>query len=136
MRIKNIISVILLLTLLITGCNNTGNDSETEDNIVPVNIQKVSKGQISNTYTYGGKINPKQQITISSKVAGKVKEVYFDIGDYVKEGDVLFKLDETDLQNNIKALEAQLKSAQATVNMGQVGLSSAKGSQYQQQKAN
>ena len=46
MRIKNIISVILLLTLLITGCNNTGNDSETEDNIVPVNIQKVLKVNI------------------------------------------------------------------------------------------
>lgn len=48
---------------------------------------------------------------------------------------VLFQLDETDLQNNIKALEAQLKSAQATVNMGQIGLSSAKGSQYKQQKS-
>lgn len=135
MTIKKLTSVLLLPVFLLSACSNTGGNNEIEEKVTPVYIQKVSKGQISDTFTYGGEINPKQQITVSSKVAGKVKEVYFDIGDYVKEGVVLFQLDETDLQNNIKALEAQLKSAQATVNMGQIALSSAKGSQYKQQKS-
>lgn len=137
MIIKKVILAILVSVLIITGCSNTNKDASNEikENVVPVTVKKISKGQISDNFSYGGKINPKQQITVSSKVAGKVKEVYFEIGDKVKEGDVLFRLDETDLRNNIKALEAQLKSAQASVNMGQVGLSSVKGSQYEQQKS-
>lgn len=137
MKAKKIIPVILALGILTTGCGQTNKEvmnEAVEEKITSVKIEQVSKGQISNTFTYGGKINPKQQITVTSKIAGKVKEVNFDIGDVVKEGDILFTLDEKDIQNTIRGLEAQLKSAQAAVNMSKIGLDSAKGSQQEQQK--
>lgn len=137
MKMKRLIPAVLALGILTVGCSQTNKEAMNEveeEKTTPVRVEQVSKGQISNTFTYGGKINPKQQITVTSKIAGKVKEVNFDIGDVVKAGDVLFTLDEKDIQNTIRSLEAQLKSAEAAVNMSQVGLNSAKGSQQEQQK--
>ncbi|KAE9636282.1 efflux RND transporter periplasmic adaptor subunit [Defluviitalea raffinosedens] len=136
MKMKRLIPMVLALGILTAGCGQTNQEvmNETEEKATPVKVEQVSKGQISNTFTYGGKINPKQQITVSSKIAGKVKAVNFDIGDVVKAGDILFTLDETDLKNTIRTLEAQIKSAEAAVNMSKVGLNSAKGSQQEQQK--
>ncbi|NLK98112.1 MAG: efflux RND transporter periplasmic adaptor subunit [Epulopiscium sp.] len=137
MKMKRLIPIVLALGMLTVGCGQTNQEAmnEVEEKSTPVKVEQVSKGQISNTFTYGGKINPKQQITVTSKIVGKVKEVNFDIGDVVKAGDVLFTLDEKDIQNTIRSLEAQIKSAEATVNMSKIGLNSAKGSQKEQQKS-
>ncbi|NLK21977.1 MAG: efflux RND transporter periplasmic adaptor subunit [Epulopiscium sp.] len=136
MKIKKLISIIMVLGIIATGCGRINKEAigKLEEKATPIKIEKTSRGRISNSFSYGGKINPKQQIHVISKMPGKVKELHFDVGDEVKTGDILFRLDEKDIENNIKLLEAQLKSADAAVSLGKVGLDSAKGSQQEQQK--
>ena len=55
----------------------------------------------------------KENIPIGAPVAGVVWEVYVKIGDYVKEGDPLFKLDDRELRSERKVREAMLASARA-----------------------
>ncbi|WP_058484879.1 efflux RND transporter periplasmic adaptor subunit [Defluviitalea phaphyphila] len=137
MKLKNLVLIIIILGLSVVGCSQVNEESTNqveEEKVTYVKVESVSKGEISNTLIYGGKINPKQQISVTPKIVGKVKEVNFDVGDSVKEGDILFTLDERDIQNTINNLEAQLKSAEASVNMSKLNLESAKGSQQEQQK--
>lgn len=67
------------------------------------------------------------------EVSGKVLKVYFDIGDTVKKGDILFKIDEEAIQDNIKDLEKQLEAVNLNIELQELGLTSAKDGQYRQQ---
>ncbi|MGE5754661.1 MAG: biotin/lipoyl-binding protein, partial [Planctomycetaceae bacterium] len=55
----------------------------------------------------------KENIPIGAAVAGVVWDVYVKVGDYVKKGDPLFKLDDRELQAERKVREAMLASARA-----------------------
>jgi RND family efflux transporter MFP subunit len=70
---------------------------------------------------------------VVSKVPGRVKQIFFKVGDTVKEDDILFSVDDKDIQDSIKSLELQLKSSQIAVDMAQKALASSKGSMLEQQ---
>ena len=57
---------------------------------------------------YAGRIEPSQQLQITSELAGKIEKVHVDQGDVVRAGDILIELDKSILQADRKRLEAQL----------------------------
>lgn len=73
----------------------------------------VRKGTLQVTVSASGALEPVRQVDLSFDVSGKVAEVLVDIGDVVKAGQVLARLDTTSLELNLRQAEAQLKSAQA-----------------------
>ncbi|MGB9889888.1 MAG: efflux RND transporter periplasmic adaptor subunit [Anaerolineae bacterium] len=73
----------------------------------------VRKGTLEVTVSASGSLEPVRQIDLSFDVSGKVAEVRVDIGDAVKAGQVLARLDTTGLELSLRQAEAQLKSAQA-----------------------
>jgi len=48
--------------------------------------------------TAAGDIGPADQVSVRPEVNGRLDELQVDVGDFVKKGDVLFKLDDKDLQ--------------------------------------
>ena len=62
-----------------------------------------------------GYVTARRQATVSSKVTGKVIEVLIEEGMKVKEGQVLARLDDTNIKASLNLSDAQLKSAQATL---------------------
>ena len=62
-----------------------------------------------------GYVTARRQATVSSKVTGKVIEVLIEEGLKVKEGQILARLDDTNIKASLHLAEAQLKSAQATL---------------------
>jgi HlyD family secretion protein len=62
-----------------------------------------------------GYVTARRQATVSSKVTGKVTEVLIEEGMKVKEGQVLARLDDTNIKASFLLSEAQLKSAQAAL---------------------
>ena len=70
-----------------------------------------------------------------ARFSGKVAKVNFDVGDSVKENDILFVMDEKDVQNGIDILQAQLESADAGVASARTGLELVTGSTMQNQIA-
>jgi len=67
---------------------------------------------------YIGIMEPSQQVPVLPKVAGEVLAVHFNVGDYVKAGDILFEIDPTVLEVSIAQTEAAVASAQAKANQG------------------
>jgi RND family efflux transporter MFP subunit len=62
-----------------------------------------------------GYVTARRQATVSSKVTGKVIEVLIEEGMKVKEGQVLARLDDTNVKASLQLAQAQLDSAKAAL---------------------
>ncbi|MDE2427789.1 MAG: efflux RND transporter periplasmic adaptor subunit [Burkholderiales bacterium] len=79
----------------------------------------VERGNITQTVTASGTLNPVALINVGSQVSGTVVELDADFNDRVKRGQVLLKLDPTIFNAQIKQSEASLASAMATHRLAQ-----------------
>jgi HlyD family secretion protein len=79
----------------------------------------VDSGNITQTVTATGTINPVALINVGSQVSGTVTELNADFNDHVKKGQVLLKLDPTIFNAQIRQFEAGLASAQASLRLAQ-----------------
>lgn len=56
-----------------------------------------------------------RQSTVSAQIAGRVVEINFDVGDFVKKGQVIARIDERAVAQAEAASEAQVREAQAAL---------------------
>ncbi len=59
---------------------------------------EVIHTNISCAVTAAGAIGPAEQVSVRPEINGKIEQLPVDIGDLVKKGDLLFKLDDKELQ--------------------------------------
>lgn len=76
-----------------------------------VSVEEIALGEIDNALVYSAKVEAESCIPVILKASGEVKDVYVKIGDEVKEGQVLFTIDQEDLYKNVRALNASYNSA-------------------------
>jgi HlyD family secretion protein len=62
-----------------------------------------------------GYVTARREATVSSKVTGKVMEVFVEEGMRVKEGQVLARLDDVNVRASLQLAEAQLESARSAL---------------------
>jgi HlyD family secretion protein len=79
----------------------------------------VDNGNITQTVTATGTINPVALINVGSQVSGTVVELKADFNDHVKKGQVLLKLDPAIFNAQIRQVEASVASAQASMRLAQ-----------------
>ncbi len=85
-------------------------------------VAMVDRGNITQTVTASGTINPVALINVGSQVSGTVVELNADFNDSVKKGQVLLKLDPIIFNAQIKQSEASLASAQASSRLAYANL--------------
>src|SRR5688572_30179063 len=64
-----------------------------------------------------GEIGPAEQVSVKPEINGKIEDLPVDLGDRVKKGDVLVKLDDKELQNQRASLVTEKE--RATLQVGQ-----------------
>lgn len=69
---------------------------EMSESVIQVKLQTPETGSLSRTTDFIGKIEPSESVNVYPEISGKVSEVYFEAGDTVQAGDLLFTLDDTD----------------------------------------
>lgn len=79
----------------------------------------VDNGNITQTVTATGTINPVALINVGSQVSGTVVELKADFNDHVKKGQVLLKLDPAIFNAQVRQVEASVASAQASMRLAQ-----------------
>ena len=82
----------------------------------------VDTGNLTQTVTASGTLNPVALVNIGSQVSGQVSELNADFNDRVKKGQVLLKLDPTIFNAQVKQAEASLASAEANRRLAQSNL--------------
>jgi multidrug efflux pump subunit AcrA (membrane-fusion protein) len=81
-----------------------------------VTVREVtSNGGDRTVLNASGYVTARRAATASSKVTGKVVEVLIEEGMRVKEGQVLARLDETNVKASLNVAKAQLESSQKSV---------------------
>lgn len=80
----------------------------------------ATRGTIEQTVTALGSLQPKEYVNVGAQVSGQLKKVYVEVGDEVKEGDLLAEIDakvyETEVAGErarLTDLTSQLAGAQA-----------------------
>jgi HlyD family secretion protein len=76
-------------------------------------------GEISGTITGSGHLQPRQDVSLSMATTGIVKVVNVEVGDTVRAGEVLVRLDDTDAQQAVDKAALQVASAQLDVDTAQ-----------------
>jgi len=86
----------------------------------------ASNGPASRTVLdASGYITARRQSTVSSKVTGKVVQVFIEEGKRVQEGQVLARLDDTNIKASLRLAEAQLDSIRSALDETRVRLKEA-----------
>ncbi|MCQ2749106.1 MAG: efflux RND transporter periplasmic adaptor subunit [Clostridia bacterium] len=91
-----------------------------------VSVEEIALDEIDNSLVYSAKVEAESVIPVILKASGEVKEVYVKIGDEVKEGQVLFTIDQEDLYKNVRALNASYNSAIAASNAAKANYENSK----------
>ncbi len=111
---KGVLVFLLLIIGLMQGCTKEEAKTEEEkETVVSVEVSKPVKKDISLSYNFSGTVQAQDTVVVIPKVAGEVTEKYFEVGDHVNEGELLFKIDDSAAQISLKQAQAALTSAQA-----------------------
>lgn len=76
-----------------------------------VNAIVVQPGVFSNVISLSGSIEPNEQVQIRSEVSGIVRSLSFQEGTNVQKGQLLFRIDDTELQAQLSQASTQEKLA-------------------------
>jgi HlyD family secretion protein len=76
-------------------------------------IVKVEKGDVARSVVARGKIEPLSKVDVKSKANGIIQVLKVDVGDTVKEGEILAELDKEDLQAQVRGAKAALEGEEA-----------------------
>lgn len=76
---------------------------------------KVSRGNIANTISATGKVQAVTTVQVGTQVSGTVSELYADFNDHVRAGQVIARLDPSEMEAQLQQTKASLASAQARV---------------------
>ena len=118
MNRKRLLAMGIIMTLSMSTVACGKKEEKTEISKVAVEVENPTTGELTNDTTYIGTVEPQQQVYVTPKVSGTVTAAYFEVGDTVKEGDVLFKIDD-------EAAQLQMKSAEASYSQAQAGVTAA-----------
>lgn len=98
-----------------------------------VRLADVTRGELTETATASGTIEPVQQVDVKSRTSGEVVELLVVEGQEVAEGQLLFRLDPTEAERSVaKAkialdrLEAELAKAKAALTIARYEAADAK----------
>lgn len=106
-----LIAIILLIIFIYKiSSSSTAKSAPPKPNVMVNTLQKKLMEQ-SETLT--GDIAPEQQAIIYNKVNGNIEKLYVDIGDKVKQGQILALIDTTIYSQNVRQAKAALLQAEA-----------------------
>jgi len=93
-----------------------------EDSLPVVNVQKVRRADAKTSLVLPGNIQAVTEAPILARANGYIKRRYADIGDRVKEGQVLAEIDAPELNQQILQAKATVDQANSTVEQAQAAL--------------
>jgi RND family efflux transporter MFP subunit len=67
------------------------------------------------TYSAEAVVEAVRQSTVAAQIAGRIVDLRFDVGDYVKKGEVIARIDERAASQAVAATEAQVRQAEAAL---------------------
>ncbi len=103
-------SALLLGVLALNGCERK---QEVAAEIRPVKTQQVKLQPLASESSYSGEVRARYETRLAFRVGGKITARLVEVGQEVKAGQLLARLDPQDLQLSVMAKRAQRDAAKA-----------------------
>ncbi|WP_416798412.1 efflux RND transporter periplasmic adaptor subunit [Ciceribacter azotifigens] len=120
-------SLFLLVTAALAGCNDSGDQKAgagagAERPPSPVSVVIMKKAEQPLTTLLPGRAAAFQVAEIRPRVSGIIKEIAFKEGGEVKEGELLYKIEDDTYRAQVAQAEASLSKAEASVPSAEANL--------------
>lgn len=94
----------------------------------------VSRGDIENSVLATGVLEATKMVSVGAQVSGQVRKMYVELGDQVKQGQLIAQIDSVRQENELKTAEASIKNQQAQLAVRQANLAKVE-AEYRRQQA-
>jgi RND family efflux transporter MFP subunit len=101
--------IVLSTVMAMCGCKSDGRGSDANAaETASATVAAVTRGSIVHSLSLAGQFQPYQVIDVHAKVSGYIRHIYVDIGDRVRQGQVLAVLEVPELDAQLKGTVAEL----------------------------
>lgn len=126
----SIYKIALLSLIAVSGfaCGRSNAESDNKiaesekETVVNVTVAKAEARQVPAYIQATGSLVADETSDIAPKVAGKVVNIFADVGDFVTRGSTIAKLDDQDARLRVAEAQANVKRAQAAVRQAEARL--------------
>jgi RND family efflux transporter MFP subunit len=99
---------ILCSTILAVGC---AKQEPTAETVRPVQLVRVSAGNAASMSVFAGEVKPRHEADLAFRIGGKIVERRVDVGASVRKGQLLARLDPSDVALQAQAAQAAVAAA-------------------------
>lgn len=111
---KRTILVLAVAGLFLTACGKPKTDTTKPVSLMAVNVVQPAPAVFGATLVLQGTVTAKEQIAVATPLQGlQILRVDAEVGDWVKKGQVLAQLENTNVQAQLQQHTAQLAKAEA-----------------------
>ena len=95
---------------------------------------EVTRGDIESSVLATGILEATKMVNVGAQVSGQVKKMYVELGDQVKQGQLIAQIDSVRQENDLKTAEANIKNLMAQLAVKRANLAKV-AAEYERQKA-
>jgi RND family efflux transporter MFP subunit len=106
------VALLGLLAILRFAGPNAKAEDRADTALPPAAVALVKRAAIANSLTLSGAFRPYQQVDVHAKVAGFIRQIFVDVGDHVKSGQVLAILEVPELNAQVAGAKADIRRYQ------------------------
>lgn len=119
MRIEFLLIAIIFLSMC------TQKEEEKMVRTRPVKHMVVQKSGVNDRHTFSGSAQSKEEAKLSFRVAGTISNIRVKVGDLIKKGQIIARIEPTDYKVSLQQALAQERGAQATEHSSETQIKSA-----------
>lgn len=115
--------ILLLIVAFNFGCRDSNSVGATATNGKnkpagrQVKFVRVADGVLARTIGVSGTLAAEEDVKLSLKVSGRVRDIYVDLGSSVRNGESLARLEPADFELRVHQAEAALQQARARLGL-------------------
>ncbi|MFA9500139.1 efflux RND transporter periplasmic adaptor subunit [Mannheimia sp. E30BD] len=120
MKRKTLATLVLIAAIGIGGYfyyNQQNNEQQ-----IHYITEAVARAEINKNVLATGSVRASKRTEVGAQVSGKIQKLYVELGQAVKQGDLIADIDSSNQSNNLSTAQAQLASYKAQLTSAQVAL--------------
>jgi macrolide-specific efflux system membrane fusion protein len=127
---KLILAAVIVITLIAAGWYFLKPKEQPPQYITA----EVTQGDIESSVLATGILEATKMVSVGAQVSGQVKKMYVQLGDQVKQGQLIAQIDSVRQENDLKTAEASIKNQMAQLAVRQANMAKVE-AEYNRQKA-
>jgi len=121
---QTLLPLLLISTIFFTACSDNKQDKTIQKEIKAptVTTEVITKKAFPIWIDFVGKSEAHETISVIARVQGRLEKIYFEAGQQVKKGDLLFEIEKTEYEATLEKAQGQLQSNKATLALAKLSV--------------